>query len=293
VATPTIARQGVSERTEAVVGVIPQWKRPQRHRGATSSPTVTVVIPTLNEAKNIPHVLRRLPESVDEVVIVDGRSTDGTVDIARQILPDCVVVFEERPGKGVALRSGFEAATGDIVVMLDADGSTDPREIPAFVGMLEVGADFVKGSRFVQGGGTDDMEHHRKLGNRVLTMLVNIAFGGGFSDLCYGYNAMWRDAIPAMALDADGFEIETLMAIRALRAGLEIAEVPSFECPRIYGTSNLRVVRDGLRILRTIIRERLRRFRPPEVTGQVGKAVGSASSGQPPEIALDAELIRN
>ncbi len=241
----------------------PMWKRPNGHRGNTAWPSVSVVIPTLNEADNLPHVLRRLPDSVGEVVIVDGRSQDGTVAAARRVFPDCVVVLEDRPGKGIALRAGFEAATSDIVVMLDADGSTDPREISAFVGMLVAGADFVKGSRFVQGGGTDDMERHRRLGNWALTMLVNIGFGGRYSDLCYGYNAMWRDVLPLMDLDADGFEIETLMGIRALRAGLEIAEVPSFECARINGSSNLRVVRDGFRILRTIIRERFRRFRVP------------------------------
>ena len=242
--------------------------------------------------------MREIPRSIAgitsvKVLVVDDGSTDGTADAARGLLPDCVVVLEERSGKGVALRSGFEAATSDIVVMLDADGSTDPREIPAFVGMLVAGADFVKGSRFIQGGGTDDMERHRKLGNRILTMLVNIAFGGRYSDLCYGYNAMWRDALPVMDLTADGFEIETLMGIRALRAGLEIAEVPSFECHRIHGTSNLRAIRDGLRILRTIIRERLRPFRPPTETAPADIGEGATVGRRPSGSDLDADLVRN
>jgi glycosyltransferase involved in cell wall biosynthesis len=234
----------------------PSWRNAR-----PAEPTVTVVIPTLNEARNLPHVLARLPERIDEVVIVDGRSTDGTLDVARDLLPDCVIVLETRPGKGAALKAGFEAASGDIIVMLDADGSTDPAEIPAFVGMLEAGADLVKGSRFMQGGGTDDMELHRKVGNWAITRAVNLCFGGRYSDLCYGYNAFWRDTLPLMEIETDGFEVETLMGIRALRAGMEVAEVPSFECPRIYGTSNLRVIRDGLRILRTILRERFRPFR--------------------------------
>ncbi len=290
-ASPPVTRSEAPEVGGAGVGVIPRWKRPPRHRGRTLEPTVTVVIPTLNEADNLPHVVSRLPESVDELVIVDGRSTDDTVDVARRIAPDCVVILEERPGKGVALRAGFEAATSDIVVMLDADGSTDPREIPAFVGMLVAGADFVKGSRFIQGGGTDDMELHRKFGNWMLTMLVNLAFGGRYSDLCYGYNAMWRDALPAMDLTADGFEIETLMGIRALRAGLEIAEVPSFECPRIHGTSNLSAIRDGFRILRTIIRERLHPFRPPAKPAPVELGGGAVVDLRAPPAALDADLV--
>jgi glycosyltransferase involved in cell wall biosynthesis len=197
------------------------------------------------------------------------------------MLPDCVVVMESRPGKGVALRAGFAAATGDIIVMLDADGSTDPREIPSFVGTLVSGADFVKGSRFLQGGGTDDMELHRKAGNWVLTMLVNIGFGGRYSDLCYGYNAFWRDVLPTLGLDTDGFEIETLMGIRVLRAGLQVAEVPSYECPRIHGVSNLVAIRDGLRILRTIILERLRPFRPgtPRVAPALSQSEAPATRG--------------
>lgn len=247
--------------------VVPQWRRTHRVRGAVpvTEPTVSVVIPTLNEAKNLPYVLERLPNMVDEVVIVDGRSTDGTVAVARQLIPDCVVVLETRPGKGVALRSGFAAATSDIIVMLDADGSTDPLEIPSFVGTLVAGADLVKGSRFMQGGGTNDMELHRRLGNRALTTAVNLAFGGSYSDLCYGYVAFWRDVVPLIEPSVDGFEIETLLGIRALRAKLEVAEVPSFECPRIHGVSNLQVIRDGLRILRLIILERLRPFRPGAV----------------------------
>src|SRR5450759_781918 len=128
-------------------------------------PTVSAVIPTLNEAENLQYVLPRIPSIVDEIVLVDGRSTDGTPDVARQLCPDVRVIEEPRPGKGVALRSGFSAAKGDIIVMLDADGSNDPAEIPLFVGALLAGADFVKGSRFLQGAGTADMPMHRRLGN--------------------------------------------------------------------------------------------------------------------------------
>ncbi len=165
------------------------------------------------------------------------------------------MVGQERKGKGNALRCGFAAATGDIIVMLDADGSTDPAEIPAYVGALLSGADFAKGTRFMQGGGTSDMELHRKMGNWGFTTLVKILFGGQYSDLCYGYNAFWAHVLPRLSLDGDGFEIETMMNVRALRAGLLIAEVPSFEYDRIYGTSNLNAFKDGLRVLRTIFQE--------------------------------------
>lgn len=216
---------------------------------------VSVVIPARNEAKNLPYVLPRIPFWVHEVILVDGNSTDGTADVARALMPSIRVVGQERKGKGNALRCGFAAATGDIIVMLDADGSTDPAEIPAYVGALLSGADFAKGTRFIQGGGTSDMELHRKMGNWGFTTLVKILFGGQYSDLCYGYNAFWAHVLPRLNLDGDGFEIETEMNVRALRAGLLIAEVPSFEYDRIYGTSNLNAFKDGLRVLRTIFQE--------------------------------------
>ncbi len=216
---------------------------------------VSVVIPARNEAKNLPYVLPRIPFWVHEVILVDGNSTDGTADVARALIPTIRVVGQDGKGKGNALRAGFAVCTGDIIVMLDADGSTDPAEIPAYVGALLSGADFAKGTRFIQGGGTSDMEFHRKMGNWGLTTLVRMLFGGNYSDLCYGYNAFWAHVLPRLNLDADGFEIETLMNVRALRQGLLVAEVPSFEYDRIFGTSNLHAVRDGLRVLRTIFQE--------------------------------------
>ncbi|MEM7272325.1 MAG: hypothetical protein AAF547_04530 [Actinomycetota bacterium] len=87
-------------------------------------------------------------------------------------------------------------------------------------------------------------------------MLVRLGFGGRYSDLCYGYNAFWKQAIERLELDADGFEIETLMNVRALTAGLSVTEVPSYEARRLYGTSHLNTVTDGWRVLKTIIRER-------------------------------------
>jgi len=227
----------------------------KRRRGM-SDLTVSVVIPAKNEADNLRHVLPRIPRDIYEVILVDGFSTDSTVDVARELRPDIRIVYEEGRGKGAALRTGFNTATGDIIVMLDADGSTDPAEIPVFVAALLIGADFVKGSRFIQGGGTADMTLFRKTGHAALMLVVKFLFGGNFSDLCYGYNAFWREVLPQLALDADGFEIETLMNVRALNAGLKIAEVPSYESERIYGLSNLRAIPDGWRILKTIFRER-------------------------------------
>ena len=227
-----------------------------------SEPLVSVIIPALNEARNLPHVMARLPQ-VDEVILVDGGSTDDTAGIARRLMPGIRVVDQTRRGKGNALACGFAAATGDIIVMIDADGSTDPNEIPSFIAALRSGADFAKGSRFSGSGGSADITRVRRIGNHLLSLLVNTLFRTRYSDLCYGYNAFWAKHLDVFGLDSttpgrlwgDGFEIETLLNLRAAKAGLRIVEVPSYEQRRIHGESNLNAVTDGLRVLRTIARE--------------------------------------
>jgi glycosyltransferase involved in cell wall biosynthesis len=219
-------------------------------------PRVTVVVPTFNEAANLPHVLPRIPAFVAEVLIVDGGSRDDTVQVARTVLPDARIIRQERRGKGDALVTGFAAATGDIVVTMDADGSARPEEIEQFVDVLLRGADLAKGSRFIGDGGSADFTWIRRTGNRALGVLVNLLFATRYSDLCYGYNAIWARCLPELQVDCDGFEVETLLNVRAAKAGLCIVEVPSFEDARLHGESNLNAVRDGTRVLRTILRER-------------------------------------
>jgi glycosyltransferase involved in cell wall biosynthesis len=226
---------------------------------AGTMPTVSVVIPALNEAENLPHVLPRIPrEWVDEVLLVDGHSVDDTVAVARELWPDIRIIYQEGKGKGAALRSGFAAATGDIIVMLDADGSTDPAEIPLFVGALIAGADYVTGSRFIQGAGTLDMPAYRKLGNWALTMLTNVLFQTRYTDITYGYNASWSWCAPGLALEIDGWSSEIITNIRAAYSGLRVVEVPCFEHSRITGQAKLHAFSAGWAILKSIIKERLR-----------------------------------
>ncbi|MCM3264088.1 MULTISPECIES: glycosyltransferase family 2 protein [Streptomyces] len=223
------------------------------------APPVSVVIPAMNEAENLPYVFKTLPAWIHEVVLVDGNSTDNTVEVARELWPGVKVVRQQGKGKGDALITGFQACTGDIIVMVDADGSADGGEIVSYVSALVSGADFAKGSRFANGGGTDDMTFIRKLGNRILCAVVNRKFGARYTDLCYGYNAFWRHCLDKIDLDCTGFEVETLMNIRVVKAGLKVQEIPSYEYLRIHGASNLRAVRDGLRVLKVILKERSNR----------------------------------
>jgi glycosyltransferase involved in cell wall biosynthesis len=237
---------------------------------ARTEPTVSVVIPAKNEARNLPHVFARLAPDFHEVILVDGGSTDDTVTVARHLRPDITVIGQSRKGKGNALACGFAEATGDFIVMLDADGSTDPAEIPRFVNALKEGADFAKGSRFMPGAGSSDISRLRQVGNYFLNKIVNLVYGTRYTDLCYGYNAFRRECLAVMELQAgtegtfddgtmpwgDGFEVETLINVRIAKAGLRVAEVPSFERNRHFGASNLNAFSDGMRVLRTIHAER-------------------------------------
>jgi glycosyltransferase involved in cell wall biosynthesis len=228
--------------------------------GSALGARVSVVIPTLNEEKNLPHVFARLPRGLHEVIVVDGHSTDDTVEVAKRLRPDVRIVMQPGRGKGNALAAGFAACTGDIVVTIDADGSTDPAEIPRFIAALRNGADFVKGSRFAQGGASSDITWQRRLGNRALNALVNTLYHTSYTDLCYGFNAFWARCLPYMRVDCDGFEVETLVNVRIAKAGLIIHEVPSYERDRLYGRSHLHAVRDGTRVLRIIALERMSTF---------------------------------
>jgi len=246
----------------------------------THNPRVSVVVPTRNEARNLEIVLPALAAvrpTIHEIIIVDGNSTDDTIATAHRVLPTAKVITQTRTGKGNALACGFAAATGDIIVMFDADGSADATEIPAFIHTLTAGADFAKGSRFITGGGSDDITPLRKAGNAGLNAVANALFGTSYTDLCYGYNAFWADLLPTLDLPditlpspahttmhwGDGFEIETLLNCRVAAAGLTITEVPSIERDRIFGETNLRTFADGTRVLRTLAAERRRASRKP------------------------------
>lgn len=251
-------------------------------RRASRKTKISVVVPAMNEARNIGHVLRRLPEDLHEVILVDGNSHDKTIEAAEAAYPGIRVLSQGGRGKGDAFRTGFAAVTGNLVVMLDADGSADPGEIPRFVEALEAGADFAKGSRFLEGGGSADITRLRSLGNTFLSGTANILHSTHFTDLCYGYNAFWARCLPFISLDVPGFEVETLINLRIAGAGMKITEVPSYEADRLHGQSNLNTFRDGFRVLGTILRESRRRRSirsdQPEIEGRGRKAKATATA---------------
>ncbi len=252
-----------------------------------AQPRVSVVVPAKDEADNIREVLPYLSDFF-EVVVVVGEEDLSSAEAAVAALPSARVIRQTRKGKGNALVCGFEEANGDIIVTFDIDGSADPHEIPRFVDALTRGADLAKGSRFAAGGGSQDITLFRSLGNRGLNVLASGMTGTRFSDLCYGFNAFWADQLPVLCLPdteaeypqrGDGFEIETMMIGRFAFAKAIIIEVPSYEYDRYYGNTNLNAIRDGFRVLWTILRDRVHGRRYRELAKRL-RTVG-ASVGRP------------
>jgi glycosyltransferase involved in cell wall biosynthesis len=218
-------------------------------------PHVSIVIPTLNEQRNIRPLINGINRIIKpyshEIIIVDGNSTDKTASIAEAM---GATVLEESIGKGYALRKGIRAAKGDIIVSMDADLSNKPNELRLLIAGIETGYDICTGSRFLTGGGSDEMPFIRKLGNKMFVHLVNLLYGSHYTDMCYGYRSLSRGVVRRLNLKDDGFGIETEINIKAQKMHLKILEVPSYEKQRQREKAKLRGFRDGYVILKTIFR---------------------------------------
>jgi glycosyltransferase involved in cell wall biosynthesis len=220
---------------------------------------VAVIIPTLNEEKGVGLILRKLIDVLGNPVLlmIDGNSVDETVKIAKYFGAE--VIFQNGRGKGAALRQAFnyEELDGDLIIIIDADGSMDPKEVPMFIEAMELGADVVKGSRFLLNGYSEDMDLIRKIGNKIMLSIVNFIWSTSYTDLCYGFMAFKRESLKKLSprLNSTNFEIEAEICIKAKKLGLKVVEVPSVELRRCYGRSNLKTFRDGFLILLRILRE--------------------------------------
>ena len=231
---------------------------------------ITLIIPAKNEEKNILHLLRKLPDSVHEIIVIDGNSTDNTFSVANEYSKTIKVIKQKTKGKGAALSRGFCLATGDFIITIDADGSNEPNEIQNFIEGFQKGFQLVKGSRYLSGGGSEDITWFRSLGNIFLTNLVNLLYNKKWSDLAYGYIGISKDLLDKLKISnfdepnsskfkyGSGFEIEALICCRAIKKGAKIIEIPSFEKSRVYGSSNLKSIPDGIRALFAIIYEKFK-----------------------------------
>lgn len=221
---------------------------------------VSIVIPTLNEAKNLPLVIPqvpRLPEIV-EVILVDGHSSDGTAEVARQLLPEIRVIYQDGNGKGNAILCAARAATGDYFLLLDADTSHRPEEIPRYIEKAKEGYDLVKGSRYMPGGSTGDAPFFRDLVIRTANTIANLVWRTRFTDICYGMFLIRREHFLSLNLKSQSWDVEWEMMIKARRKGLRIAEVPSREKKRLWGESKLpNYTRSGWIVAKRVFAEAL------------------------------------
>jgi glycosyltransferase involved in cell wall biosynthesis len=225
-------------------------------RESPSAVKVSVVIPCLNEAASIERCVSRARAALDsqrwngEVIVADNGSEDGSAELAKAA--GALVVHEPRRGYGSAYLAGFAAATGDYVVMADADLTYDFGDIPRFVETLDQGADLVMGDRMkgIQPGAMPWL--HRYVGNPMLTGVLNLFFRTGVRDAHCGMRAVRRAALPRLDLRTTGMEFASEMVIRAGKARLEIAEIPIHYHPR-EGDSKLSSFRDGWRHLRFLL----------------------------------------
>ena len=220
-------------------------------------PSVSVVICALNEAENLPHVLPKIPKWVNEILLVDGHSTDDTVAIAKRLRPDIRVLIQPGKGKGGAIKFGIQHATGEIIVTLDADGQTNVEDIHTFIIPLLEGYDFAKGARMISGR-PSNMPWLRFLGNQVLTQTSNLLHATKYTDICSGYNAYWKSAFQRMDLTYNGFEMEQEMLVKAKKVGLKVVEVKHNDAGRLGNSSKVSVFKQGFIDLIVIIKERFR-----------------------------------
>ncbi len=230
---------------------LPDWyTHPQRPSAINRSGPdgrawrVTVIVPTRNEAVNLRPVLEVAAPFADELLVVDGHSTDDTRQIAEEL--GATVVLDNAKGKGDAIRVGMERATGDVLVFVDADGSHDPRDIPSLVQpILDGHADHVSGSRML--GGSDELhatiqQFVRLFGSQLITLSINYTQNVRLTDCQNGFRAIRKDVALALELQENITTIEQEMVIKTVRLGYRLGEVATHEYVRANGESNFRVL---------------------------------------------------
>lgn len=216
---------------------------------------VTLFIPTRNEVEGMRSIMPRIRrEWVDEILVVDGNSTDGTVEYCREhgykIVP--------QTGKGLAgaYWTCFDQATGDVIVAFSPDHNSVPELIPSMIQHIRDGADLVIASRYAEGAKSEDDDFVTAFGNWMFTRLVRLLYGGNVTDVLVMYRAFRKELVTTLALtrtDEPYFEQE--LVIRCLKHGLKIAEIPGDEPKRVGGVRKMRVWHNGSMVLYGILKE--------------------------------------
>ncbi len=222
-------------------------------------PRLSLVVAAHNEAATIADVLRRAVAAMGEpceVIVVDDGSSDDTGKRATDAGARVIRLSPNR-GKGVALRTGIDASTGRWLIFIDADGQDDPDEIPKLLAEAKEGVVLVNGSRFLGSLREGAISGPNLVGNLVMTGLLDLLFLARITDSQAGFRLVHGPTVRAFDLRAVEYEIETEMLIAALRSGMRVVEVPVNRYRRAAGVTDFRRIRNGLRILKMIVRERV------------------------------------
>lgn len=218
----------------------------------------SVIIPTRNEEGAIGRVLKEIPKHIiSEIIVIDGHSTDNTAKEAAAELRigKDKFILQKKKGFGAALLEAFKVAKGDVIVIMNGDGSHNPKDIPALLEKIKQGYEYVIASRYIKGGRSDDDTLIRFIGNRTLTFLTNLLHGSDVTDSLHFFTAISRNGLKKIHPTSSGFEFCIEILIRAHKAGLKFAEVPVVERRRYAGKSKVNIFSAGLKILGMILRK--------------------------------------
>ncbi len=218
---------------------------------------VSLIIPTKNEQGAIGRVLKEIPKNIiNEIIVIDGHSTDDTAKEAKsELRSKDKFILQEKKGFGRALQQAFKEASGDIIVIMNGDGSHNPQDVLKLVKKIKQGYQYVIASRYIKGARSDDDTTVRFIGNRLLTFLTNLLHGSHVTDSLHFYTAINRKDLNKLHLSSPGFEFCIEILIRAHYAGLKFAEIPVVERARFAGKSKVNAFLAGWKILGMILRK--------------------------------------
>lgn len=209
----------------------------------------TLIIPAYNEEKGLPLVIEECQDKVDEIVVVDDGSTDNTYEVAKKYKVS-LVKHEKNMGKVAAIRTGISHATGDIIILMDADYTYPAKHIPELVNKFDEGAELVLGSRFLDG--INNMPLLNIIGNRIFSAVAAYISCVNITDGQTGFRAFKRDMFSKLDVRAGSLEYETKMTVKAAKLGYRIVEIPIEYRIRV-GKSKLKPIQDGLKMSRGLV----------------------------------------